>query len=79
MRGLRFGAACDSIMPKATGTELIALCCTVRLLAMSRSDRQHGCNLRGGENMKRTERGQSMKKPIKTSTQQHTRTYRYIT
>ena len=44
-----FGAASDLIMPRANCAELIALCCAVCVLGMSRSDRQYGCNLRGGE------------------------------
>ena len=45
-RGPSLGATSDLIMPRATCAELIALCCAVCLLSMSRSDRQYGCNLR---------------------------------
>ena len=37
------------------------MCCAVCLLAVSRSDRQYGCNLRGGEHVG-TERDQIKKK-----------------
>ena len=46
-KGPWFNASSDLIMPGATCAELIALCCAVRLLAVSRSDRQYGYNLRG--------------------------------
>ena len=62
-----FGATSDLTMPRAPCAKLSALCCDVCLLAMSRSDWQHGYNLRG-ENMMRTERGQSSK------TRSHVRT-----
>ena len=46
-------------MPRATCAELIALCCAelgcaVRLLAMSRSDPQYGCDLGQNEKTKQT-------------------------
>ena len=44
----------DLILPRAACAELIALCCAVCLLAMTRPDRQYGCNLR--ENKRRIER-----------------------
>ena len=37
-------------MARAACAEQIALCCAVCLLALSRSDRQYGCSLRGGGN-----------------------------
>ena len=40
-RGPPFGATSDLIPPRATCAELIALCCAMCLLEMSRSDRQH--------------------------------------
>ena len=62
-------AACAELIARA---ELITLlCCAACLLAVSGSDRQYGCNLRGGKNMG-TERDQItiiMNKKQKTSTQ----------
>ena len=56
IRGPWFGAASDMMTPRATGAELIALwcCAAVCLLAMSRSDRQYGCNLWEEKNKRRT-------------------------
>ena len=53
-------------MPRDACVELIALCCAVCLLAVSRSDWQNGCNLGGGGNTS-TERDH-LKKKKKTST-----------
>ena len=47
-RGPWCGANSKLMMPRAARAVLIALCCAVCLLAVSRSDRQYGCNLRGG-------------------------------
>ena len=46
--------------------EVIDLSCAACLLAMSHSDRQYACNLRGGGGM-RIERGQSNEESNKTS------------
>ena len=73
-RGPRFGANSEFVMPRAVCAELIALCCAVCLLAVSRSDRQCWCNLRGGRN-RGTERDRLKKKQKYEYT---TRTYRYL-
>ena len=64
------------IILRATYAGVIALCCAVCMLAVSRSVGQYGCNLRGGghEDRERTTSEESKK----TNTQQLTRTCRYI-
>ena len=72
-RNPMFGATGALITPRAGCAALFALCCAVCVLAMSRSDRQYGCNLRK-KKMSRTERGQ-----IKEKKDEYTRTtYRYL-
>ena len=60
----RFGANSDLIMPNAACVEQIALPRAVCLSAVSRSDRQYGCNLRAGGNMG-TERDEMKKRKEK--------------
>ena len=71
-RGPRFGATTrsDLMLPRAAGAELIALCCVVCLLAMSRSDRQHtGVICEQERNMKITESANQIKRWSSTSSQ----------
>ena len=73
-RGQWSGASSDLIMPTATCAELIDLCCAVCLLATSRSDPQHGFNLRK-KNLKRTQREDNQ---LRKQKGEYTRTYRYL-
>ena len=66
------------IVQKATCAELVTLCCAVCLLAISRSDRQYGCNLRNNKKHEEDQERKINEENKKMSTQQHTRTYRYI-
>ena len=72
-RGPSFVANGESIMPRAACAELIALCCAVCLLAVSHSNRQYGCNFRGGKNMviKRDQLNKNQENEYTTRTYRH--------
>ena len=77
-RGQGSRASSDLIMPRATCAELIALCCVVCLLAVSRSDREYGCNLRKKKKHEEGREKSINEETKKTSTQQCTAVHTYI-
>ena len=75
-KGPRFDATSGLIMPRANCAEMIALCCAVCLLAMSRSDRQYGCILRKQKKKHKDNREKTIKR--RKQKEEYTRTYPYL-